>query len=62
MSTKINKPVTRGSWKGKLFQDVRDLNKELYNGRVPDLVQGMLKPTGKEEVKIEQHQVEKARR
>lgn len=62
MSTKINRPMTQGSWRTKFFKDVRDLNKEIYNGRVPDLVQGMLKPTGKEEVKIEQHQVEKARR
>lgn len=54
--------MTQGSWRTKFFKDVRDLNKEIYNGRVPDLVQGMLKPTGKEEVKIEQHQVEKARR
>lgn len=62
MSTKNNKPIPQGSWKRKLFQDVRDLNKELYNGRVPDLVVGMLKPTGKEEVIVEQHKVEKTRR
>jgi hypothetical protein len=62
MSTKINKTMTRGSWKGKLFENVKDLNKEIYGGRVPDLVTGMMKPDRKEEVGVEQHKVDKARR
>ena len=59
MSTRSNNPVSRVPWKQKLFTEVRDLNKELYNGRVPDLAVGMLK---RKEEPGEQHPEKKPKR